>query len=69
MTSPTTSGQEPLYWATDGSIACLSHAPFRGSDTWVTYRWHEMSARDRSRSPWLRCETCAYIAKRKRAAS
>ena len=66
----TTTTSTQLYWAEDGSIACLDHAPYQGSDTWAWGRWRAMTDADRaameaeSGQP-AACECCWSIARRR----
>ncbi len=52
-----------LYWSEDGEVNCGEHAPFRGSDTWMSGRWTAVTADDviaaasGGYAP-LRCEVC-----------
>jgi hypothetical protein len=52
-----------LYWSEDGAVTCAEHAPYEGSDTWLSGRWMRMSAA--ARDAWreevgtpARCEIC-----------
>ena len=66
----TTTAPDALYWSEDGSICCLDHASYRGSDTWVWGRWRAMTDADRtameaeSGQP-ANCECCEAIARRR----
>lgn len=37
-----TARRPTLYWSRKGEIACLTHAPWIGSDTWVDEDWERM---------------------------
>jgi hypothetical protein len=61
--------KKQLLWDEQGQIACTEHAPYRGSDTWVSGRWRPIRTSERvdfeaeiGRPP--ECETCAAIARR-----
>jgi len=62
-----------LLWSEDGEIGCTipTHAPYPGSDTWMTGRWRVMTLAERvqlaaeiDRDP--ECESCAAIARNAR---
>ena len=57
-----------LYWSERGCVACATHTPFRGTDTWVWERWKRITPaeaeafrREVGRAP--ECETCRAIAR------
>lgn len=54
-----------LYWSESGEVACLRHAPYVGSDTWVWGRWRlvdldlvRSTMSDGQIPAWLACEGC-----------
>lgn len=60
---------KPIYWSEQGECACEEHAPYRGSDTWRSERWSEITpdtmreiAAERgpgwATTSWVACETC-----------
>ena len=48
-TMKTTAQPAALFWSATGEVACATHAPYRGSDTWRTERWTAMTERDEIR--------------------
>jgi hypothetical protein len=58
-----TGDRAALCWSERGEIACATHAPFPGSDTWIWERWSPMT--EAERREWARllghppqCEVC-----------
>jgi hypothetical protein len=71
MTTTNTTTTKPLlYWSERGQIGCAisTHAPYRGTDTWLWERWKAITPREATsferevgRPP--SCETCDAIAR------
>lgn len=51
-----------VYWDENGEICCGIHAPYRGSDTWVSGRWEAVSPDDVqaafAQGMVIKCECC-----------
>jgi len=63
METQTTNAPPALYMSERGEIACLPHAPYRGSDSWNVERWERITReeadefeREVGHAP--SCETC-----------
>jgi hypothetical protein len=64
----TTTTKPDLLWNERGQIGCTipTHAPYRGSDTWVWERWKKITRRqaeefEREVGHPPACETCQAI--------
>ena len=62
-----------ILWDENGQTACKDHAPYKGSDTWRSGRWHAVTRREaeefeREIGHAPECETCAAVARRKAGA-
>lgn len=59
--------EKRIFWSEQGECACEEHAPYRGSDTWRSERWNEITPdalveirREEGGTvpEWMKCETC-----------
>ena len=63
LTARQTGDRATLFWSERGEVACATHAPYPGSDTWNWERWSPMT--EEERREWARllghppqCEVC-----------
>lgn len=56
-----------LYWNESGQVNCAVHAPYQGSDTWVSERWQRVPSvvfGTGGRPRFRGCEVCRAAAGR-----